>query len=487
MRAGDAAEAWAGLTGEERQVFLGSPDPARSLVLSLARRTVVERELQQAGYLDAPEIEALSAARLRSTAADAAAVMMVERLSEAVTDEDLEEYLGSLGTGYWFTVRPGTAYEGRFGPVNRAQIPEGRAALLDSLEPGQSAPDSSGATVRLDSLTTSPAGPGDAMVPDTAMVIQEAREALAHSRYQAFRMRTLSLVREDLGVEVDTTVLQSVAEAYPSPPPDPGAVALSSGLGDWAAGELHYEAEYLGMRMPVQPGSVTWLGYLVDNLLLQTVLVDSLFEWSPSTLDSLEEERDSWVLQLAAERLYADSVGEVDVQREDLEEQWELLPEPPVFEERRYFDTAVLPGERLEELEQSGTEGETAGLVSSLDPLDWVTGEDVPPGVIGPLRMVSVPAGAGEEAFAIPPEDTLTWHGPYPMEQSGDFLLLRLVEVVPEREATFDEARIDLEQMARYRLSEEAAAEWMQRLEERHGIVLREEVIDSLPEDPGLW
>ncbi len=83
--------------------------------------------------------------------------------------------------------------------------------------------------------------------------------------------------------------------------------------------------------------------------------------------------------------------------------------------------------------------------------------------------------------------DTTCWVGPFELTESTGYVLFRLIDVVPAREALLEEVRIPLDMMIRVRLEEEATVALMQQLELKYEPTLNEEVIESLPVDPGLW
>ena len=93
----------------------------------------------------------------------------------------------------------------------------------------------------------------------------------------------------------------------------------------------------------------------------------------------------------------------------------------------------------------------------------------------------------GEDVFLMDPTDTTTWLGPKQLYGSDEICMFRLLEVIPERNATFEEVEDQLRIMTRNRLEEQATVEYMRRLEERYGLVINDEILRQLPEDPGLW
>ena len=68
-----------------------------------------------------------------------------------------------------------------------------------------------------------------------------------------------------------------------------------------------------------------------------------------------------------------------------------------------------------------------------------------------------------------------------------DRCMFRLLEVFPEREATFAEAQDRIVTMTRSRLEEQATVDAMRRLEDRYGMEINEDILSRLPEDPALW
>jgi hypothetical protein len=65
--------------------------------------------------------------------------------------------------------------------------------------------------------------------------------------------------------------------------------------------------------------------------------------------------------------------------------------------------------------------------------------------------------------------------------------MFRLLDVLPERTATFEEARDQMRRMTRSRLEEQRTVEIMRKLEEKYNMVINEDILDQLPADIGSW
>ena len=63
----------------------------------------------------------------------------------------------------------------------------------------------------------------------------------------------------------------------------------------------------------------------------------------------------------------------------------------------------------------------------------------------------------------------------------------RLIDVVPEHVASFQEVVPQIERITRRRLEERRTLELLQDLEEKYSLRINTAALDSLPGDPGLW
>ena len=65
--------------------------------------------------------------------------------------------------------------------------------------------------------------------------------------------------------------------------------------------------------------------------------------------------------------------------------------------------------------------------------------------------------------------------------------MFRLIEVIPERNAEFDEVEEELRAMTVSSLEEQITVDILHSLEEKYGITINEDILEKLPPDPGLW
>jgi len=60
------------------------------------------------------------------------------------------------------------------------------------------------------------------------------------------------------------------------------------------------------------------------------------------------------------------------------------------------------------------------------------------PQITRPLSVTQVPGFHGDEVFLIDPFDTTSWIGPLELHYGNLVCMFRLIEVIPERNATYD-------------------------------------------------
>ncbi len=109
------------------------------------------------------------------------------------------------------------------------------------------------------------------------------------------------------------------------------------------------------------------------------------------------------------------------------------------------------------------------------------------PQITRPLSVSQVPGFHGEEIFLIDPADTNSWLGPLGLYDGGELCMFRLIEVIPERNARYDEIEDQLYVMARNRLEEQTTVDVMRELEEKYGLIINEDILEKLPEDLSSW
>jgi hypothetical protein len=102
-----------------------------------------------------------------------------------------------------------------------------------------------------------------------------------------------------------------------------------------------------------------------------------------------------------------------------------------------------------------------------------------------PLAIEEIPANLGDSIFSA--GDTLEWFGPVPYSPIEAWLAIRLVEVLPQHPASFDEALPSIDAEIRASLGEIFLERWMERLETACGFEINESAMARLPVDPSEW
>lgn len=233
---------------------------------------------------------------------------------------------------------------------------------------------------------------------------------------------------------------------------------------------------------------------LLHSILIDAYLSDYMSVFYPDESDSMDLLLEGGARVLAADSLYLLCVAEsISVTEGDLLHFYETMQEPVIVPERRVFRLALARGEeQLGQLRSATAEGpeRARAFLESLPPPPGHTYSDGGDGLAGatePLRFDQVPASAADSLFALSESDTIDWHGPFRLRAPEGYLFARLVRVIPEHRASMEELRDEIERRVRSNRESERFTRWMVELESRHGLVINEEVLGSLPSDPGLW
>ncbi|MEA3265891.1 MAG: hypothetical protein U9P42_02970 [Candidatus Fermentibacteria bacterium] len=473
--------AWAELDISQRDSFLSSEVPSESFIESFIGKMVLLHELEYSGYLSAPSTIAFGEAWLRLENAILVSRLIQSKITDNLTVEDIERYTTMPPDKVWFTEEPGTVQETTHLSMELRALPLDIYDHLVSLNPGSSGMNAQGTAIRLDSIAYSDP------LPDT-----DSRDGSADAfhismeRSRLFMSRTLQSASREYSLSVDSSLLKMFALQMLDHRQD--EIIVHSSYRNWNAAELLYEVNFLDSRMPVQHNSFEWLDTLVESMILYGALLEYSETFYPEKLDSLLIEKDSYFLDLALDLMYKEQISDkIVVDSSDIEEQYALLQEPFMFEERRVLETAILPDDRLTELEHYSFEGIQAEVITGLQPLERLSDNNLTPQISRPMRLVEIPAHLGDTVFLLAASDTLSWHGPFPIDEVDGSILFRLAGVVPSRMAEMDEITYDLSVMARKRLEEQAVTNWIVELREKHGVIINEEVLHQLPASPDLW
>lgn len=462
----EAAAVWNSLNARERAVFTASEDPAGAFLDALSGKAAIEGYVEESGILEDPELTASAECWLRVESAMTARRLIAEEETALVSEADREFWRSHQGVAVWFSADSACPA----GPFGIAELPRELGMTLDQLVPGESASLEGFGAVRLDSLVRNPVQSIEQPDSVVSMIIGGERERF---RY----LREFCRLTEEgrAGISNGFSNLSDLPE---------DSIVIFSPLGQWTRSQIETEIAFLKTRFPQVEASAQWSGMLLENLVMQSHFRSVLASSYPGVADSLREASLEYLHGQAAETLlrqYLDSA--VTVTRADLEEEYWILPEPPVSAEMRVFHLAAagigeLPGLRLAIAE--GTE------IEGFPGLEGLAVEGSDHRISRPLMRGDMQADVATVLFGIAADDTLTWFGPFEVSQ-GVFAAFRLREIIPSRPATIEELEPQLTESARRRLESGATRVFLDELQNRMQIIVNEDVLERLPPDPGQW
>ncbi|RKZ09536.1 hypothetical protein DRQ25_06105 [Candidatus Fermentibacteria bacterium] len=481
-------EAWNGLDQEQREYFTGNTDPVGQYILTYTRKLILQTELETEGYLSDPGIVSGSDSWLGFMTVKRAHDYFLSVAETAVTVSDLQFYRDHIGKSVWYTLNPGTDSSISRGPDHLPELSFGLASHLDTLSIGQAGSSESGIIARLDSVEVTDAVLISEALADTAACNRMATNRIANGRNNRWMNGIRNSMVEEYSISVDTAALSRLVDFYSGNGELIEEIVVESDLGNWSAAMVRDEINFLQSRIYVQPTSLTWQFYFIENLIFGSFLAESLQQAAPLLVDSLRVEAESYLFDLASEKYYDDMVSsEVTVTGSDIEEQFNNLEGPFIIEEMRSVQAVIIPPDHMEDYRAAIRNGSIDDYAATLNGLLYLAVDSARPQITRLLRMSDIPGGFGREVFLIDRSDTTSWTGPFQLTESTGHALFRLIDVVPEREALLEEVRIPLELMVRTRLEEEATVALMQRLEFKYEPRVNDEVLENLPVDPGLW
>lgn len=472
--------AWDELDTIQRDYILSAEVPSKAFIESFLKKQVLLCELEDSGYLSNPLTIAFGEAWLRLENAILISRLIQNEIRDSLTVEDIERYVTMPPDKVWFTTEPESDHETSYFSFELRALPLDLYEHLVSLTPGSAEMDMSGTVIRLDSIAYMDPLP-DTNPNEESVYLSN----ISMERSRLFMNRTMQAANREYSVSVDSSLLKMFALQMLED--DRDGVIVHSDYRNWNAAELQYEINYINARMPVRHNSFEWLNTLIETMILHASLLEYTETFYPEKLDSLLVEKDQYYLDLALGNMYREQISDhILIESADIEEQYALL-EPFMFEERRVIETAILPEDRMTVFEHYASEGLTDEMMVNLQPLERLSDDSLASRISRPMRLVEIPADLGNTVFLLAPSDTLSWHGPFPIDEVDGSILFRLAEVVPTRIAEMDEITYDLSVMARRRLEEQAVENWMIELREKHGATINEEVLGQLPADPDLW
>lgn len=485
----ELGEEWRSLDDSGRERFLSGNNPVGNYLVAVSRREVLKRELEELGYFDSERTIAFGNLWRRIEGAIACREFLTAKAIAAISSEDLDNYRYFLGTSVWYTINPEQQDATEEGPVHLAELPFNLAFCLDSIELDETAESIGGLTVRLDSVVkTAPELVADA-IADTMTFNETAISRISSGRVRRQYLLWQETMYDEYNIRIDSSAVLELAEYHCTPCSiNTNTIIIKSDFRDWSIADMEYEIEFADTRMPTQPSTPQWLYFLMDNMLIHHILNNVLADEAPHIVDSIAVESESWILEMVAEELFQKVMEErIQITDDDIEYEFENLAAPIIIEEMRILEIALLPFDRIDEYEAAVAAGNQEQILTELPGYAHLQADSSGNRITIPVKMSEVPGGYGSEVFDIAPDNTTKWAGPFTLSESLGSALFRLVEVIPSREATFEECYPTLMQNAQTRIGELVLMQWLQELEEKYNLQINEEALSDLPDDPALW
>ncbi|MBD3278554.1 MAG: hypothetical protein GF388_09655 [Candidatus Aegiribacteria sp.] len=484
-----AIQQWNRLDQDGKRIFLESETPSREFIASLVNKMLVQREMEAGDYYADPLLNSMKNSWLRMQSAEAAIDFFLERSENSVTESDLAFYRNHIGKTVWHTVHPETDSSESMGPNHLPKLQRDIALALDSISVGRIIELPSGVSVRLDSIVVTDPDLVAETLADTARFEDMAISRLAQARNRRWYDSIRNNLMRDFSMEVDTAGLQRLAEYYSTGgdlPPE--TVVIRSDLGSWTSSELRSELAFLETVSRIQPAELAWQLFFVENLLFHTYLQDTLQRSAPGISDSLRELSRGYLQELALEEFYIHRISSgITITEDDLTEQFQSYEEPPMLDERRSIELVRIPEDSLVSCRRAIEAGDLDDFLRPMSGFPQLVSQPEDPHLTRPLFEWEIPGGYGERVFAASPSDTASWLGPFPLAESMEYIMFRLVEVFPPRAVVFEEFRPELEVIVRSRMEEEAAKALVEELRDKYETELNEGAISGLPANPDTW
>jgi hypothetical protein len=482
IRVGDVGRAWDRLDDRARAAFAEREDPARELLRTMIRKSLIGAAVDEAGYLDKPFFVALGQAWTRMEMSSAAQRLLESEELARVTESELADLRERMGDTVWVT-----DLSGRVPAVSRPfhllDMPYGKQQQIEAMAPGDTAIGEMGNPFRLDSISRGlpeETAAAPSAYPDSVL----AASIAMYRRSRAYREMTRNMY-DDHSVAIDTSALLGFHRA--SPEIGRGSV-VESDLRDWDRLDMSAELALASSRFPFEAGEPGSMLFLVENMLAQSILSRRLLETAPETAESIRSAAAPFLEAAAAESIYRDSVLSVCVpDSSDVIRTWEMVGDTLEVPQRRALALLWFPEEgHAARFAEARERGELESVVPRMPAVRHLSAEGQPDWLTRPLRREELPPVLADTVFSVAPGDTLRWHGPLAAGEGGGFAF-RLRRVFPRGPAGPGAGWPELKEMTRDRLLAERLDRWMADLRDRHGASVNEELVDSLPTDPELW
>jgi hypothetical protein len=486
---GDVGEAWNSLKENQRELFLSKDNVIGEYIVTYGHKILLQHELDEAGYITDDRLVSASHSWYTEKCGEAARRLLYSQTLENVTDEEVEFFVSHLGLSVLFTEDPGTDHERGYGPIQLPTLPVEMVMLIDTLEIGETGITETGIEIRLDTVLTADSLLLAQALADSAGIRENALNSIASANFEKMEDDLKLSLLNDYDLSIDSTAFEQLRLFYAgeSEFPDPETVILSSDIGNMTADYLKDEIYYYDSRFNIDATNSTWLYEFLKFSYSNLYAVKQIESESPETSDSLLAESEKYLLDIASEEFYSDRIqSRVNVTPEDMHELFENMEEPFTIPEKRVLQAITIHSDSLGVYRQLDTEARDEFLLQ-MPGFPNLAADPSMPQITKPLTVSEIPGYHGDEVFLIDPSDTTSWLGPLELFGGDQYCMFRLIEVIPERNATYDEVEDQLELMTINRLEEQATVEVIMELEEKYGMLINEEILEKLPEDISEW
>ncbi|MCD4700968.1 MAG: hypothetical protein K8S24_03835 [Candidatus Aegiribacteria sp.] len=486
---GDVGEAWNRLGERQRELFSSKDNTIGEYIVTFSQKILLQHELEEAGYMSDSLLLSYSESWLTEKVGEASRRFLYEKELETVGDEEIDFFLSHVGRTVLYTVNPGSHDEETFGPVHLPVIPVDMIRILDTLNIGEVGFTESGTEVRLDSIVIADSSLIAQALADTVAVRSNAAAAIATRRFKEIEDSFKQSLQTDYSLSVDSAALEQFRLYYAEEAEFPAGetVIISSDLGNLTADELQSEILYYDSRFRIDPSDQVWLDGFIEFMVYNSYGRTILESESPGIIDSLQIESERYLLDLASEEFYTDRIlSTVTVTMADMEDLFANLEEPFTIPEKRVLQAIIVSQDSMDTY-LSLTPDEKDEFILRMPGFEYLVADSTLPQITRPLKVNEVPGFHGDEVFLIDPADTSSWLGPLELNTETHVCMFRLIEVIPTRNATFDEVEDELRTMTRSRLEEQATVEVIRELEVKFDLLINEDILEELPEDPSTW
>ena len=463
-------------------------DPATEFVTGMTMMSVLQEFAEREGYTEIPRIQHFRDSWLRTEASMIRQDHMRDRIISDLTAEEMQFWNSQRADSVRLTLECDSIPSVEMGLFRLSHIPHHIAVDLDSRSAGTAIELERGLRIRLDQMIRGDAGTVSPLLtpdgnPDSTeiWVLSEGRLRFINllERYDAI---------DRYGISIDTVAVLAVASYFDARTAVlPVDTVLSSRLVTTSSLDLATEMAFFQTRLPLMANNPVWCMMTLDNIIMQTIRMQELSEGNPVLMDSLAEEADKYLMELALQAVYSDSVtSSLSITEEDLQFEYSQMDSTIMVPEKRILLALHLPFEQEEAWMASVNAGTQNTFAESLEGLSFLSPDGSSSRITAPVSEQELPENTRELVFSHSSDDS-SYIGPIPSSRLDGFELYRVLEVLPEHAAEMEEVRSALRSSALERLEVLRIEEWMQGLKDEYGFLLNTAHLTELPSDPGLW